>query len=127
MVVFKHKGNFKNTEVFLKSASKANAKCTKILKKYAEEGVDALKAHTPVDTGLTASSWGYTIEENGGNLSICWTNSNVVDGVCIALIIQTGHATRGGTYVQGVDYINPALAPIFEKIADNAWKEVSSR
>ena len=127
MVVFMHKGNFSKTEDFLKNASKANAKCAKILKKYAEEGVDALKAYTPVDTGLTASSWGYTIEENGGSLSIYWTNSNVVNNVQIALIIQMGHATRGGTYVQGVDYINPALAPIFEKIADKAWKEVSSR
>lgn len=127
MVVFRHKGNFSKTEDFLKNASKVNAKCAKILKKYAEEGVDALKAYTPVDTGLTASSWGYTIEENGGSLSIYWTNSNVVNNVQIALIIQMGHATRGGTYVQGVDYINPALAPIFEKIADKAWKEVSSR
>ena len=127
MVVFRHKGNFSKTEDFLKNASEANAKCAKILKKYAEEGVDALKAYTPVDTGLTASSWGYTIEENGGSLSIYWTNSNVVNNVQIALIIQMGHATRGGTYVQGVDYINPALAPIFEKIADKAWKEVSSR
>lgn len=127
MVVFKHKGNFTKTEEFLKNASKGNAKYMAILKKYAEEGVDALKANTPMDTGLTASSWGYTIEENGGSLSIYWENSNVVDHVPIALIIQTGHATKSGTYVQGVDYINPALAPIFQKIADKAWKEVSFR
>ncbi len=99
---------------------------SQVLKKYAEDGVKALAAATPVDSGKTAESWGYEIEENDRGLTIYWTNSNVNKHVNIAIIIQYGHATGGGGWVEGRDYINPALRPIFDQMADALWKEVSS-
>jgi hypothetical protein len=122
VVVIKHKGNFKNTERFLKNAPKVNFRS--ILERYAKQGVDALAAATPIDSGLTASSWGYEIHSSGSSFSIYWTNSNVVDGVPIAIVLQYGHATKNGGFVQGRDYINPAMQSMFEKIAEEAWKEV---
>ena len=95
------------------------------LDKYGKEGVQALAAATPVDTGLTAASWYYEIEQTDKTTSIVWKNSNVVDGTPIAIILQYGHATRNGGYVQGTEYINDALRPIFERIADSVWKEVT--
>jgi hypothetical protein len=124
MIVFKHKGNFNNTERFLQRAKSIDY--LSILKKYGQEGVNALSMATPTDSGLTASSWSYEIESRNGIFIITWNNSNVVDGVPVAILIQYGHATRGGGYVQGYDYINPAIRPIFEKIASESWKEVSS-
>lgn len=97
---------------------------TSVLKPYAEDGLRALKEATPVDTGKTAASWGYEIRENPSSVSIVWTNSNVVDGVPIALVIQYGHVTPTGGYVSGRDYINPALKPVFDKILYEVWKEV---
>jgi len=88
-------------------------------------GVDALRDATPKDTGKTADSWGYEIIVNNGSASIVWTNSNQNHGVYIAVLIQYGHATRGGGYVQGRDYINPAMRPVFDKIANDAWLEVT--
>ncbi len=123
MVVFKHKGDFKNTEKFFKSSEKLNYKA--ILESYGREGVRALSAATPVDSGLTASSWDYTISVNKGSFSISWTNSNVVNGTPIAILLQYGHGTRNGGYVRGRDYINPAIRPIFDKLAESAWKEVT--
>ena len=99
---------------------------SQVLKKYAEEGVQALSAATPVDSGKTAASWGYEIEETKSGLTIYWTNSNVNKHVNIAIIIQYGHATGSGGWVEGRDYINPALQPIFDQMADALWKEVSS-
>ena len=123
MLVIKSKGSFKNTfGLFKKLQSK---RIYNSLDKYGREGVAALAAATPVDTGKTASSWSYEIVEKKDIISIVWKNSNVVDGVPIAIIIQYGHATSTGGYVQGVDYINPALQPIFDKIAKNVWKEVT--
>ena len=123
MLVIKHKGSFKNTfALFKKLQSKKIYNC---LDKYGREGVAALAAATPVDTGKTASSWTYEVVTKDDSVSIVWKNSNVVDGVPIAIIIQYGHATPTGGYVQGVDYINPALQPIFDKIAKNVWKEVT--
>lgn len=122
MVIFKHRGSFKNTENFLSKAQKAEH--FRVLDKYAKEGVSALMGATPVDTGKTANSWDYEINVSNGSYSISWTNSNVIDGVPIAIILQYGHATRNGGYVQGRDYINEALKPIFDRIANEVWREV---
>lgn len=122
MITIKQSGSFKNTFAFFNKVSKMNTE--KILKKYGEIGVQELQKATPKDTGYTASCWGYKIVKNKDGYSIVWTNSNVVNGIPIAVIIQYGHATRNGGYVQGVDYINPALKPIFEKLSNDVWKEV---
>lgn len=123
MIVIKHKGDFKNTEKFLKSVSKFDAK--RILEKYGREGVAALASATPVDSGITAASWDFEVTVEGGRYAITWTNSNVVNGVPIAIILQYGHGTRNGGWVQGRDYINPALQPIFDKIANDVRREVA--
>jgi hypothetical protein len=95
-----------------------------ILDRYGEEGVRALAEATPKDTGLTAASWRYRINRGNGSVSITFENTNFQNGVPIAILLQYGHATRNGGYVQGIDYINPALRPIFERIAEEAWEEV---
>ena len=122
MISVRSKGNFDRLEKMLKKSLGRNY--IKKLDKYAKEGVAALAANTPIDTGETAASWDYEIVEEPGRVSIHWTNSHVVQGVNIALILQYGHGTGTGGYVQGVDYINPALKPIFDAMADAAWKEV---
>ena len=122
MIVLKSKGDLSKTYKFLKRAS-ARSFFNK-LSKYGEEGVAALSAATPVDTGKTAASWSYEISNTQEGVTITWRNSNVVNGVSIAMILQYGHGTRNGGYVQGRDYINPAIRPIFDKILDSAWKEV---
>lgn len=124
MVIVKQKGDFSKTEKFLNSISKKLY--YRNLQKYAEQGVAALASATPKDSGETANSWGYEIRQSKNSVSIYWTNSNVNKGVPIAVIIQYGHGTRNGGYVQGRDYINPAMRPIFDKIAENVWKEVIS-
>ena len=97
-----------------------------ILPKYAQQGVDALSDATPKDTGLTAASWSYEIIQNADSISIFFNNSNVVDGYYnVAILLQFGHGTRNGGYVAGRDYINPAILPVLEKIAKNAWEEVT--
>lgn len=125
MIVVKHKGNFNKTERFLQRARKTDI--LSILDRYGQMGVEALRNATPFDTGMTAASWGYEIEYARRGYSITWTNSNVQDGVPIAILLQYGHGTRNGGYVQGRDYINPALAPIFDAIAEEAWKEVAKQ
>jgi len=122
MIVIKHKGNFKNTEKFLNNAALSNY--LNILEKYGREGVSALSAATPIDSGKTANSWGFEIKRFNGGASIAWTNSNVVNGVPIVIILQYGHGTRNGGYVQGRDFINPTIQPIFDKLANDVWKEV---
>lgn len=122
-IVFKHKGNLKKTTKFLERTLKGDY--LKDLDKFGREGVAALALATPVDTGKTAASWDYRIEKTNAGTKIIWTNSNVNNGVNIAIILQYGHGTNHGGYVQGRDYINPAIRPIFDKIADNAWKEVT--
>ena len=124
MIKFKQRGNFNNTERFFKRAQKMDF--FKNLEKYARAGVAALASATPVDSGNTANSWDYEIVKEKGHISIYWTNSNINDGVPIAVILQYGHGTNGGGYVEGRDYINPAIQPIFDQIADAAWKEVTS-
>lgn len=124
MIVFSQKGNFKKTEKFLKKASKADY--FRQIEKYAREGVKALSAATPVNTGKTAESWDYEIRKTKDSINIYFTNSNINNGVPIAIILQYGHGTNNGGYVQGIDYINPAVRPIFEKLAEETWKEVMS-
>lgn len=123
MIKINHKGSFKNTENFLKK--NITTKQLLILEKYAQEGVEALASATPVDTGETASSWGYQISFTNKGIKLTFTNSNIVNGVPIAIILQYGHATRHGGYVEGIDYINPALKPIFDKISKSLWEEVA--
>lgn len=124
MITFHHKGDFSRTEKFLLNTRSSKAR--EVLKEYGRKGVAALAAATPVRTGLTASSWSYEIEEAADHISIYWTNTNINNHVNIAMIIQYGHGTGSGGYVQGIDYINPALGPIFQEMADKAWKEVTA-
>lgn len=124
MIRFRHKGDFEKTSRFLKKAEKREY--LKCLERYGLKGVEALSNATPVDSGITSSSWDYEVIRGNGYVEICWTNSNVNKGVNIAVILQYGHGTRHGGYVEGIDYINPAMRPIFEAIAEEAWKEVVS-
>lgn len=123
VITFRHSGNFKKTEKFLKSAAKIDLQT--LLERYAKEGVAALTKATPKDSGETAAAWAYNIQRTKNSYTIHWTNSNVNDGVAIAVILQYGHGTRNGGYVQGTDYINPAMKPIFDKIANEAWRAVT--
>ena len=116
------KGDFNNTFRFLNKMSKFQI--NKILEKYGQMGVKALRSATPIDSGKTAESWGYEISVRKEGATIHWTNSNQNNGVYIAVILQYGHGTGTGGYVQGVDYINPAIRPVFDKIAEEAWMEV---
>lgn len=122
MITFVHKGNFEKTEAFLKRAKEAEF--LNRLDVVAREGVSALAAATPVNTGKTASSWDYEIVRTKTGATIYWTNSNVNDGVPVAILIQYGHSTGEGAYVQGTDFINPAMVPVFNNIAESAWREV---
>lgn len=122
MIKVSSKGDFRNTIKFLENVEKSNY--INILKKYGEKGVNRLKAATPIDSGKTANSWEYKIEYNKNKISLVWYNTNINDGVPIALILQTGHGTRTGDYVRGIDYINPAMKPVFDEIANDVWKEV---
>lgn len=124
MIEFKHSGDFKHIEKFLSGASKIDLK--RILNSCGQEGVRALASATPVDSGLTASSWGYGTSIIKGSSTIYWTNSNIKDGVPLAILLQYGHGTRNGGYVQGRDFINPALQNIFTKLANDAWKEITN-
>lgn len=124
MIRIKHHGGFQNTErLFSKSAA---INLTNLLVLYGQAGVEALSAATPKDSGKTAGSWSYEITQKPTGVAITWSNSSVNDGVNIAVLLQYGHGTRNSGYVQGIDYINPALKPIFERIANEAWKEVTS-
>ena len=125
MVKISSSGSFKNSYKFLRFLF--NKQHLKRIEEYAQKGVDALRSATPVDTGKTAASWGYEIKESNNNLTITWTNSNKSkDGTPIVLLLQYGHGTGWGSYVKGRDFINPALKPIFDEIADNIWKEVTN-
>lgn len=122
MIRFNQNGNWSKTTKFLKKAS--SGRITDILKRYGEEGVALLRQNTPVDTGKTAESWYYDISTTKSGMTLSFHNSNVVDGVPIAIILQYGHATNNGGYVTGIDYINPVLKPIFDDMANRAWEEV---
>lgn len=122
VISFKHQGSFDSIEKFFKGVASPNY--TRILERYAREGVKALSSATPVDSGETAGSWDFEIKVGSKGTKIIWTNSNIVDGVPVAVLIQYGHATGNGGFVQGRDYINPALRPILDKIAKELWEEV---
>lgn len=123
MITFRQRGNFDNTSRLLQRYK--HPFDVAILNKYGDEGVAALSAATPVDTGKTANSWYYRINDRRGSVSIAFYNSNINKGVPIAIILQYGHGTRTGGWVEGRDYINPTMRPIFDKIAENAWREVT--
>ena len=123
MIKFRQKGDFSKLTRYLEKVKEV----VKLgdLDKYGRAGVAALASATPVDTGLTASSWYYEISNKNGSAMISFHNSNIQNGVPIAIILQYGHGTRNGGWVEGRDYINPAIRPIFDRIADDAWKEVT--
>lgn len=123
MISFRQKGDFKKLTRYLEKAKEA----VKLgdLDKYGKEGVAALASATPVDTGKTANSWYYEIEHKNGSVTITFNNSNIQNGVLIAIILFYGHGTRNGGWVEGRDYINPAIRPVFDRIANQAWEEVT--
>ena len=123
MISISQKGDFSKLTGFLERMK--NVIKIGDLDKYGREGVAALSAATPKESGLTANSWYYEIERSKDSVSISFHNSNVNKGVLIAIIFQYGHATRNGGYVEGIDYINPAIQPLFNKIAEDAWEEVT--
>ena len=116
------KGDFNNTERFLKKMQSGDL--YKKLDELGQRGVEALSVATPKRTGKTAASWSYEIKKGRGHATLAWTNSNFNNGEQIAVLIQYGHGTGRGTYVQGVDYINPAMRNVFQEIADEIWEEV---
>lgn len=121
---FTSSGDFRKTEKFLKTLSEGDI--FKTLDRFGRQGVAALSAATPVDSGLTAMSWDYEITRTRKSWSIAFTNSHMAGTVPVAILLQYGHGTGTGGYVQGRDYINPAMRPIFDQIADEAWKAVTS-
>lgn len=123
MIKFKQKGDFSKLTKFLEKTKEAVK--LEDLDRFGKAGVLALASATPVETGLTANSWYYKIERDNGSATISFHNSNIQNGVPIAIILQYGHGTRNGGWVQGRDYINPAIQPIFDQIANEAWKEVT--
>ena len=123
MIRFTHKGDFSKTTKFLERAKRIVR--ISDLDKYAKKGVEALMSATPIDSGLTRESWSYEIVNNKGSITINFNNSNIQDNVPIAIIIQYGHATGNGGWVEGRDYINPAIQPIFDEITNNIWREVT--
>ena len=122
MISILQKGSFNKTEKFLKKT--LGRDYMSILHEYGQKGVDALRAATPKDTGNTANSWSYSVVQNGSSISVVWENSNINHGVNIAVILDKGHATRTGGYVRGAKYIDAALTPIINELAQAAWKEV---
>ena len=123
MIGFRLRGDFSKTNNYLTRVK--NAVLFRSLDKYGQQGVAALASATPVDTGLTSRSWYYKIERSTNQIIITYCNSNIQNGVPIAVILQYGHGTRNGGWVEGRDYINPAIQPIFDEIANNAWREVT--
>ena len=125
MIKIVSKGNFNKTEEMLKKSGNWAKNIN--LDSYGVKGVEALRNATPKDTGLTANSWSYKIEKSNNNITISFENSNINNGVPIAIILQYGHGTRNGGWVEGYDYINPAIRPIFDELAKAAWKEVTGK
>lgn len=125
MITFKQTGDFSKTFSFLNNINKMNI--SDILDKFGEQGVNILSENTPMDSGLTASSWYYKIDTSKGKTKLSWYNSNIVNGVSIAIILQYGHGTKNGGYVEGRDYINPSIKPLFDDMANQVWKEVTNK
>ena len=125
MIGIKHKGNFDHIEKFFKRVKHKDIYDK--LDEYGRMGVVALALNTPIDTGKTAESWGYEIRHTGSETTICWTNNNFIStGVPVVILLQYGHGTGTGGYVQGRDFINPAIRPVFDAIAEGVWKELTS-
>ena len=124
-VTFRQRGDLSKTERFLRNAQAAIK--FRNLETYAEQGLTALQNSTPYETGETARCWYYTIERTSNSVSVIYKNSNIQNGVQIAVILQYGHGTGTGGYVEGRDYINPAVRPVFDKLADDIWEEVIGR
>lgn len=124
MISFSQKGDFSKLTSFLEKIKEIVRMGN--LDKFGRQGIEALSAATPIDTGLTSASWEYKIENQKGSASITFYNNNIQNGVPIAIILQYGHATRNGGWVQGRDYINPAIQPVFDRIAEEAWREVKN-
>lgn len=124
MIGIKHSGSFKNTLAFLNKASKPNY--LSILSRYGEIGKNALAAATPLDSGETALSWDYQVTQTKTGYEVSWHNTNMAGNVPVAVLLQYGHATKDGAFIAGIDFINPALEPVFEQLAEAAWKEVNS-
>lgn len=124
MITITQKGDFSKTYNYLKKLKTPVR--AELLKKYGQKGVELLSEATPKDTGLTAGSWSYDIIQKKDSISIVFNNSNIQNGVPIAVILQYGHATNNGGWVEGIDYINPTLKPLFDEIANEAWKEVTN-
>ena len=124
MISFTQRGDFKKTKGFLRGIIGFHYR--QKLEHYAKMGVEALRNATPKDSGETAAAWDYEISESNDRLAVYWINRNIHNGVNIAVILQYGHGTRTGGWVEGIDYINPAIRPIFEKMAAEAWKELIS-
>lgn len=125
MITINHYGDFKKLTNFLEKMKRMFD--VSMLDKYGREGVAALSAATPVDSGKTASSWVYEIKDIKDGVALTFNNTNIQNGVPIAIILQYGHGTNHGGWVEGRDYINPAIQPVFDKIANEAWKEVTRR
>lgn len=123
MITIRQKGDFSKLTKYLNKISKAAD--IRNLDKYGQRGVAALSSATPKDTGLTASSWSYEVVQNKQSISIEFHNTNIQNGIPIAIILQYGHATKNGGWIEGRDYINPAIQPIFDEIVAEAWKEVT--
>lgn len=124
MITFTVTGDFKTTQDFLTHVKNLNL--LGMLDSYGQMGVAALSEATPIDTGLAAGSWGYTVTADDGVYTIAWTNSDIETGFPVSIMLQYGYSTGTGGYVQGRDYINPAIAPTFDQIADKVWKAVTS-
>ena len=124
MIRIVSRGDFKNTERFLKKMSEGDI--FRSLEGYGHKGVTALAHATPSDTGKTANSWDFEVKHTRGSWSITWSNGEIVDGVPLVILLQYGHGTGTGGYVQGRDFINPAIQPVFDDIADEVWEKVKS-
>lgn len=124
MLSFETSGSFKNTDAFLQRMASMGQPTG--IERFAQQGVDALKAATPQDDGETANGWYYEIDTKGDYVTIWWCNSHQVDGFNVAVGLQYGHGTGNGGYVAPNDFINPALKPIFDQLADTSWKEVQN-
>jgi hypothetical protein len=124
MITVKTSGSFDNIDKFINSMKKGDA--FNFLNEYGRQGVEALANATPVDSSLTANSWDYEVIRKNGRYSIVWTNSNSESGIPVAILIQYGHATGGGGWVEGRDYINPAIQPLFDKMAQQVWERVKN-
>lgn len=123
MISFSSQGDFSKTIKFLKKST--NTDILRVLDKFGKEGVEALSKATPVDSSLTANSWSYKISSSKGKTFISWHNSNVINGIPVAIILQYGHGTQNGGWIEGRDYINPSIRPIFDKISEQILKEVN--